>query len=118
MAFYDIQTKKSLSIYQNGLLISLDPSFLDFTGNVDVSLEGSGVQVDITGGGAGSNIVTGEIVSGGPTTWTLAQTPVGSIEFIANGQVLLLTSDYTITGNVVTTVAPWTSGTVQATYHY
>lgn len=86
--------------------------------NITLDTVGNDITINATGGGVGSNPITGEIVAGGPTTWTLANVPVDSIELIANGQVLLLTEDYTIVGDTVTTLASWTPGTVQATYHF
>lgn len=99
----------------NGLVgdITLTPGT-----NITFDTVGNDITINATGGGGSSNVVTGEIVSGGPTTWTLAHTPVGTVEFISNGQVLLEAVDYTITGPTVTTMQSWDAGTVQATYHY
>lgn len=64
------------------------------------------------------NAVFGEVVTGSGTAWTLDHVAVGTISLVANGQTLLLTEDYTIVGDAITTVMPWAAGTVQASYTY
>lgn len=71
-----------------------------------------------TGGGGGADVVFGEVVSGSGTTWTLANVPTGTISLAANGQTLLLTEDYTIVGDTITTVSSWSAGTVIASYQF
>lgn len=74
--------------------------------------------VDSTGGSS-TNFVDNEVVAGGGTAWTLAQTPVtGSQHIYANGQRLTPTVDYTITGAAITTVSSWTAGTLLADYRF
>lgn len=70
------------------------------------------------GGGGGNTVVFGEVVAGATNTFTLANTPSGTIFLAANGQVLRLTEDYTIVGAVITTVAAWSAGEVIAAYQY
>lgn len=65
-----------------------------------------------------ANIVFGEIVLGDVNTFTLAHTPSGTISLAANGQVLTLAVDYTISGAIITTLSPWSAGTVVADYQY
>lgn len=62
--------------------------------------------------------VFGEIVAGNLNTWTLAHVPVGTIMLAANGQVLTLGVDYTIVGDIITTIAPWDVGALNASYSY
>ncbi len=63
-------------------------------------------------------VVFGEVVAGSNTTFTLAHTPSGTISLAANGQVLTLTIDYTIAGAIITTLSPWSAGTVVASYQH
>jgi len=64
----------------------------------------------------GSN-VDGEVVGGSGTTFTLANTPVaGSVKVYGLGQRLALTTDYTISGAVITTVNSWNAGEIVADY--
>ena len=63
--------------------------------------------------------VENEIVSGSATTFTLAHTPiVGSQAIYAQGQRLVPTTDYTISGAVITTVSSWVPGNLLADYQY
>lgn len=54
MAFYNERGERIIAILQDDVLISADPAFINFTGNVTVTVEGDGVNVDIGGGGGGS----------------------------------------------------------------
>lgn len=73
--------------------------------------------VDATG--ASNTKVTGEVVAGSGTSWTLAHSPVaGTVALFANGQRLTETVDYSIVGANITTVLSWTAGTVIADYEY
>lgn len=69
-------------------------------------------------GSSGNTSVFGEVVAGATNTFTLAHTPSGTISLAANGQVLTLATDYTIAGAVITTISPWSAGTVVASYQY
>lgn len=112
--------KKSLPIYDGGVLLIADAESINFAGaGVMGSVDGNGnVTETISGGGGGGTPVFGEIVAGNINTFTLAHTPSGTISLAANGQVLTLTTDYTIVGAVITTVNPWSAGTVIADYQY
>lgn len=76
------------------------------------------VTISVTGGGGSANIIFGEVVAGSSNTFTLAHTPSGTISLSANGQVLTLTTDYTISGAVITTISSWSTGSVLASYKY
>jgi len=118
MSFYNERGQRVLKILKNGILIYDDPEFLDFTGNVDVTPEDNGVEINVLGGGGSSNVIFGEVVAGNTNTFTLSHVPVGTIQLGANGQILNLGSDYTIVGAVITTIAPWSAGSVIASYQY
>lgn len=82
---------------------------------------GSDTHKIISGGGAVASVtsVSNEIVPGSNTTFTLANTPtVGTVRVFALGQRLVPTTDYTISGAVITTVSTWTAGSLLADYTY
>ena len=72
------------------------------------------------GGGVGTTggtPIDNEVVAGDTNTFTLANTPIlGSEHLFGLGQRLTLTVDYSITGAVITTVNPWSSGQIIADY--
>lgn len=69
---------------------------------------------------SGSNTpVYNEVVAGATNTFTLAHTPAaGTVRVYANGQRINVTTDYTLSGAVITTVGPWTAGMITADYEY
>lgn len=74
-------------------------------------------------GGASSSSsstdVYNEVVAGSGTSWTLSHSPTSdSLQLYANGQRLMLTTDYTISGANITTVSSWVAGTLLADYVY
>lgn len=111
--------KVRLAIYDDGIFIG-DADSIDFTGaGVNSSYNNGQVTANIPGGGGGTaNIIFGEVVAGSATTFTLSQIPVGTVSLAANGQVLKLAEDYTIAGAVITTLSPWSAGSVIASYQY
>lgn len=61
--------------------------------------------------------IDNEVVSGSGTTFTLANTPiVGSEHVFGQGQRLYPTTDYTISGAVITTVQSWNTGMILSDY--
>lgn len=67
----------------------------------------------------GNTAVYNEVVSGSANTFTLAHTPVtGTLRVYANGQRLLPTTDYTLSGAIITTISAWDAGTVSSDYEY
>lgn len=73
------------------------------------------------GGGSASGAITfvnNEIVAGAGTGWTLSQAPIsGSLTLFGNGQFLTPGGvDYTLAGTNITTVNPFSAGTVVANY--
>lgn len=75
------------------------------------------------GGSAASTssvtFVNNETVSGSGTSFTLANTPTaGSVDVYALGQHSVPTTDYSISGAVITTVSSWSAGDIVANYRY
>lgn len=69
------------------------------------------------GSSSGGTPVDNEVVSGSGTTFTLVGTPVaGSVKVYALGQRIALTTDYSISGSVITTVSSWSAGDIVADY--
>lgn len=82
---------------------------------------GIDTHVLISGGGAVATVtsVNNEIVSGSGTTFTLANTPTaGSVRVFGLGQRLVPTTDYSISGAVITPVSSWSAGQILADYTY
>jgi len=70
-------------------------------------------------GNTGTTSVYNEVVAGSDTSWTLTHTPsTGTLQLYANGQRLIETVDFTISGSSITTISSWTSGTLLADYQY
>jgi len=66
---------------------------------------------------SGITFVENEVVSGSGTTFTLANTPVAlSVHVYGAGQRLVLTTDYTISGKIITTVNSWNATDIVADY--
>jgi hypothetical protein len=65
----------------------------------------------------GGTFVENELVSGSGTTFTLANTPIaGSVKVFGLRNRLYLTTDYTISGSVITTVDTYSAGDIMADY--
>lgn len=76
------------------------------------------ILVDVSGG-TGNAFTYNEIVSGSGTTFTLANTPISGLYAIyGQGQRLYPTTDFTISGAVITTVNSWLAGNLLADYQY
>lgn len=70
---------------------------------------------------AAVNFVVNEQVSGGPTTWTLAHTPIsGSVNLFSGSAAIWpgVSLDYTISGATITTNYSITAGTLWANYRH
>ncbi len=75
--------------------------------------------IPFTPAGGSSNSVYNESVSGSGTSWTLAHTPdSGTLRVYVNGQRLIPTTDYSLSGATITTVLSWDAGTLLADYQY
>jgi hypothetical protein len=79
----------------------------------------------VYGGGGGFSkiamdfhIIDGEVVAGSGTTFTLAHTPspATSLKLYGRGQRLRLTTDFTLSGLVITTIDSWSAGDIISDY--
>lgn len=86
---------------------------------VGQSIKWDGVRwIPFTPAGANSSAYN-EVAGGSGTAWTLAHTPVsGTLRVYANGQRLIETTDYSLSGTDLTTVLSWDAGTVLVDYEY
>ena len=107
-----------VSILQSGVQKVQQAAILDFkgTGAPTVTIGNNGVtHLDFPG--SGGTPVYDEVVSGNTNTFTLAHTPIaGSVRVYGIGQRLVPTTEWTISGAVITTVNPWTTGQIVADY--
>lgn len=70
------------------------------------------------GGMSTAFFVSGEVVAGSGTSWTLANTPKLFLGLYAQGQKLSTSrGDYTISGSSITTTLSWTAGDLEADYY-
>jgi len=88
--------------------------------SVGQSLKWTGVRwIPYTPASSGSTSVYNEVVAGSATTFTLANTPdTDTLRLYANGQRLTPTTDYSLTGAVITTVSSWSANAITADYNY
>ena len=102
-------------------------SSMRFGGGGDTISAGTGITV--TTGSDGTKVITNsassgtavwnEVVVGATNTFTLANTPTaGTVRVYALGQRLVLTTDYTIAGAIITTVNAWSATQIIADYSY
>lgn len=112
--------KKTLPIYDGGVLLTPDANSLNFAGSVSGSVDGNGnVTENITGGTPGTYIQ--EVVSGSGTSFTLGHTPVQIVLVSARGQQLYPSGSnqgYSITGTALTTNDSWSAGDILVSYYY
>lgn len=74
-----------------------------------------------SGSSSGSNgtAVYNEVVAGSGTSWTLPFAPsTGTLRLYANGQRLMVGTDYSLSGTAITTVDSWVAGTLLADYDH
>lgn len=120
MSFYNERGEKVIPIFQDGVLISDDPEYINFTGNVEVTEDGmGGVIVDILGGSGGSSIAFETPTpdpDGENQVFTVAHTP---IYIVVNGATLFegAPDGYTFaTGEITISFAPVEDSTIQSAY--
>lgn len=78
---------------------------------------GGGGIADVSINGGTTTFVDNEIVAGSGTTFTLASIPVmGSEHVYAVGQRLYPTTDFTISGAVITMLNSWNAGMILVDY--
>jgi hypothetical protein len=112
-------SKMEISI--NGAYLGRDIRKLNFTG-VTGSRAGDGVATIDVSASAGGNFAENEtpsgVVDGSNVTYTLAHTPIGSVQVVWNGQVQVEGINFNISGTTITfTFAPDT-GVIRVWYRY
>lgn len=113
------EPKQSSGFAGHGALFAL--SDVDVAGiAIGQSIKWDGVRwIPYTPAGGTTTSVYNEVVSGNTNTFTLAHTPVvGTERVYALGQRLVPTTDYTISGAVITTVNTWSTGQLTCDYTY
>lgn len=104
---------------QNRVPVALGASSVDPTVTLPFQIDPVTGRVLVDATGSTGTAVYSEVVSGTGTSWTVAHTPTsGTLQLYANGQRLMPTTDYSITGAAITTVTSWAAGTLLADYLY
>jgi len=79
---------------------------------------GTGKTIFRGGGMSTSKFISGEVVSGSGTAWTLANTPRLFLALYAQGQRLSTArGDYTIIDKTITTALSWSADDIEADYY-
>ena len=82
----------------------------DFSRTIDQRWHGGGMST--------GKFISGEVVSGTGTSWTLAHSPQLFIGLYAQGQRLSTArGDYTISDTAITTANSWSAGDIEADYY-
>lgn len=100
-------SRKQISIYDEGVLLTDDVDSIDFTGSgVSGSATNDDVSLAFIGSGVTKEIPTGT-VNGSNTTFTVSATPKW---IVADSNTYFENNGYTLSGLTVTmTSAPWSS---------
>lgn len=116
MAFYNERGERIIAIFHNGVLVSDDPEYINFTGNVLVTNDGmGGVIVDVLSGGTtlGFETPVGTI-DGVNATFTVIHVPV---YVVLNGLTYFQGDGYTLSGLTITMlVIPETGSTLRSAF--
>lgn len=117
MAFYNERGERIIAIFHNGVLVSDDPSIINFTGNVEVIDDGMGeVTVNILGGSGdsiGFETPVG-LINSSNVTFAVSNIP---IYVVLNGNTYFEGDGYTLTGLTITMlVVPMAGSTFQSAY--
>jgi len=97
---------------------------VSYGGVREINFKGGGVSADIVSGvmtvtiaGGGSTAIDNEVLTGSGTAFSLANSPVvGSVKVYGLGQRLILSTDYSISSNNITTVSSWSAGEIISDY--
>lgn len=109
----------SFALLQSGTEKVQQPLALNFTGAgaPTITHKQSGVTDISFPASTGGTPVYNEVVSGSGTSFTLANTPTaGSVRLYAQGQRLVPTTNYSISGANITTTDSWSVGALTADY--
>lgn len=117
MAFYNERGERIIAIFQNGVLVSDDPSYINFTGNVEVTEDGmGGVIVNIlgsSGGGIAFETPVG-LINSSNVTYIVSNIP---LYIVLNGNTYFENDGYTLSGLTVTMlITPETGSTLRSAY--
>lgn len=118
MAFYNEQGERVTAIFWDGVLISDNPEYINFTGNVEVTDDGmGGVIVDILSGGGSSLAFETPVgdIDGVNDTFTVSNVP---LYVVLNGQTYFQNDGYTLSGLTITMlVIPETGSTLRSAFN-
>lgn len=119
MAFYNEKGERIIAIFQDGVLVSDDPEYINFTGNVEVTNDGmGGVVVNVLGSsGGGVNFETPVgTIDGANRTFTVSNTP---LYIVLNGATYFENDGYTLSGLTITIISaltPQTGSTLRSAH--
>ena len=104
MGYYNQQEQgKPVKIYDEGVELDDGAGSIDFVG-AGVTATNVGDDITVTIPGGSGNFAYDEVLTGTGTGFTLANapSPTGSLVLTKNGQLLLETGDYTLSGTGIT----------------
>lgn len=108
--------RKSIAIYEGGVLLADDINAIDFTGSTSGSIDANGkLTQNIGGGGSGVNFETPTgAINGSNTMFTVTHTPKA---IVLNGATYFENDGYTLSSLTVTMlVVPQTGSTLRSIY--
>lgn len=104
-------------IHEGGHAEGMETPLVDFTSGRPLPKNAQGAYRVQQSSASSVNFTDNEVVAGSATTWNLVAVPIaGSVHLYANGQRLIPTTDYSISGGTITTVLSWDAGTILADY--
>lgn len=117
MAFYNERGERTIAIFWDGVLVSDDPEFINFTGNVEVTDDGEGgITVNVLGSPGGElefETPVGDI-DGINNVFTVSNIP---LYIVLNGSTYFENDGYTLTGLTITMlITPDTGSTLRSAY--
>lgn len=108
--------RKKIAIYDNGILLTDDANSIDFTGDIDGTVDMNGnVTENVTGGGMSDNFETPVgAIDGSNNVYTVLNVPKG---IVLNGSWYFEGDGYTMVGLTITMViTPETGSTLRSFY--